>query len=61
MDKVYLLFTVLCMFVAYDVIMYGRFSETEKKIDSLAKNLFSLGKDINTKIAQVREERKGLL
>ena len=49
------------MFVAYDVIMYGRFSEMERKLDSLAKNLFRTASDINTKIAQVREERKGLL
>lgn len=61
MDKVYLLFTVFCMFVAYDVIMYGRFTEMERKLDSLAKNLFRTASDINTKIAQVREERKGLL
>lgn len=61
MDKVYLLFTMLVMFVIYDVIMYGRFSEMERKVDSLAKNLFKTGSDLNTKIAQVREERKGLL
>lgn len=61
MDKVYLLFTMFLMIVFYDVIMYGRFTEIERKIDSVAKNLFKTGADLNNKIAQVREERKGLL
>lgn len=61
MDIVYQIFTMLCMIVIYDVIMYGRFSEMERKIDSVAKNLFKTGSDLNNRIAQVREERKGLL
>jgi hypothetical protein len=61
MDIVYQIFTMFCLIVFYDVIMYGRFTEMERKLDSLAKNLFRTASDINTKIAQVREERKGLL
>ena len=61
MDIVYQIFTMFCLIVFYDVIMYGRFTEMERKLDSVAKNLFRAASDINTKIAQVREERKGLL
>jgi len=61
METFYILFTLACMFVIYDVIMYGRFTEMEKKIDYLARNLFKTELDLNNKIEKVREERKGLL